>query len=68
MRYSRAPSGARGLKQPHRHTDRQAVMSRPFGGAWIETLLIRGLEKNEPRRAPSGARGLKQALEGRKTK
>ena len=55
----RAPSGARGLKPADGLDQIRNNMSRPFGGAWIETGQPWCRQVFQPGRAPSGARGLK---------
>ncbi len=59
---SRAPHGARGLKQETRHRNSQFWRSRPARGAWIETPTSKPTSKPSTRRAPHGARGLKQTI------
>ena len=59
---SRAPCGARGLKQLLALRLCLWMLSRPVRGAWIETCTHGSVGKGLSSRAPCGARGLKPKL------
>ena len=57
--HSRAPHGARGLKQVVVNDLQHRKWSRPARGAWIETEMLHDDVIVWSSRAPHGARGLK---------